>query len=103
MDEFTKWVKELRKEFPPLLPVRVYRRNLSGKSYVGCCELTWSTTDKPERFVITIHKGSRMLMLNTLIHEWAHVYAWQEGAKTPSHGPQWGIAMSQIYQHMLEE
>ena len=103
MDEFKKWVKELRKEFPPLAPVRVYRRDLTGKGYVGSCQLTWSLTGLPESFMILVHKSSRMMMFNTLIHEWAHAYAWQEGDKTPSHGPQWGISLSQIYQHMLEE
>lgn len=103
MDEFKQWVKELRREFPPLVPVRVYRRDLSSTGYVGATELVWDDEDRPVRFTITVHKSSRTMMLHMLIHEWAHAYAWQEGDKTPCHGPQWGLSLSQIYQHMLEE
>lgn len=103
MDEFKQWVKELRKEFPLLAPVRVYQRDLSGKSHFGDCTLAFDEDDRPLRFTIVVHKSSRALMQYLLIHEWAHAYAWQEGQKVKNHGPHWGVAMSQIYQHMIEE
>lgn len=98
MDDFKSWVRELRKHFPPLLPVRVYRKDLSSQN---CAGLTYLIDDKgkPTRFVIFIHKSSYTLMFHMLIHEWAHAYAWHTGPYVQDHGIEWALAMSKIYRY----
>jgi predicted SprT family Zn-dependent metalloprotease len=43
-------------------------------------------------------------MFYVLIHEWAHALSWiSDSHKVRAHGPEWGIAMSRIWQQLLED
>jgi hypothetical protein len=103
MDQFKSCVAALRKEFPLILPVRVYRRDLSNSDSSGFTTLTSDDKGKPVRFIIVIHKSSISFMFHMLLHEWAHAYAWQEGKRVNDHGPEWALAMSKIYSYMTTD
>jgi hypothetical protein len=103
VDEFQKWVRKLKKKFPLLLPVRVHRRDLSKTPDAGGSQIIYSSNGKPEAFLVVIHKSSKTLMYHMLIHEWAHVYSWQLGHNMDDHGIEWALAMSKIYQYLVEK
>ena len=103
MDEFQGWSRKLKRKFPLLLPVRVHRRDLSKTPDVGGSFLVYGTDGKPKSFLIQIHKSSKTLMYHMLIHEWAHVYSWQMGKNIEDHGLEWALAMSKIYQNIVEK
>ena len=37
------------------------------------------------------------MMIEVMIHEWAHAVAWLHGGLQPAHGSQWGVAYSEVY------
>lgn len=93
-------LRELREMEPPLVPVRVRRRKL--KTLWGQCTLRWKG-DKPHYFSISV--DSRIpepLIVETLVHEWAHAVAWQEGRNVDDHGPEWGVAYARLYQLVID-
>jgi len=51
-------------------------------------------------FWLTITRGSRAVMLDTLIHEWAHARAWGRGK---DHGDKWGIEYARAYRVVIGE
>jgi len=93
-------VSELRDRLPPLLPVRVYVRALSD--CLGYTELRYDKRGRPSHFNIVIGKGSRQVQWQVLIHEWAHALCWTEGEDVCHHGPEWGLAVSRVYQEVIE-
>lgn len=103
MSQIQSWIRRLKRKFTPLLPTRVYCRDLSKTAYEAYSDLIYDDQGKPHHFVIVIHKSFPALMKHMLIHEWAHVYSWQQGEYTEDHGPEWGLAMSRIYQFLIEE
>lgn len=100
--EVYKWAKQLRKKFPTLLPTRVYVRDLSKDNDLGKTDLIL-IDGKPHHFNITIHKSFNFVMFDALLHEWAHVYSWQEGEVVERHNIEWGIVFSKIYREMKNE
>lgn len=102
-------VVRLREELPPLLPVRVYIRDYISApgvttvtSWLGACSLKLKD-DKPSHFVIEIVKGNQQLMIDTLMHEWAHAISWRHNRLTVSdHDPEWALAYSRVYQLLIE-
>jgi hypothetical protein len=49
-------------------------------------------------FRIRVSSGvSIQEQLDTLVHEWAHVVAWQEWELTGSHGKAWAAAYAEAY------
>jgi putative component of toxin-antitoxin plasmid stabilization module len=53
-------------------------------------------TDKG--FLVRIQKGQPLqVLLDTLVHEFAHCLAFDEWEKTQTHGPKWGVALSECY------
>lgn len=92
-------LKLLRETEPALVPVRVRRRPL--KTCWGQCTLVCKG-GRPFYFTISI--DSRIpepLIVETLIHEWAHAVAWQEGRAVDDHGPEWGVAYARLYQQAI--
>lgn len=100
---FRQMVAKLRREAPPLLPVRVYVRDrLAGKAW-GCATLMVCERNKPRRFVIDVRKSSLAMMRDTLLHEWAHALTWAEGADVGTdHGDPWALAYGRCYRILIE-
>jgi len=49
-------------------------------------------------YLVRIAKGQpSQVMLDTLVHEFAHCLAFDEWEKTQSHGPKWGVAFAECY------
>ena len=95
-------LRQLRREFPPLLPTKVFWRDLSSKDYCGLCEIVRNA--EGNRFKIVIHKFKNpILRIHFLIHEWAHSISWQESDEVPDHGVEWGLALSRIYSKIMED
>lgn len=102
------YLRGLREECQPLLPVRV--RLLKGPgSDMASCRRSYDG----ESFIITIyetvrvrktattwstHKLHRVEILDALIHEWAHALAWHEGHDAlDTHDALWGVAFAKCY------
>jgi hypothetical protein len=100
--EFTALARHLRVLLPPVWPVRV-RRVLVSDGY-GDCALVRESKHGPH-FVLRVHKeldSSAQTLI--LIHEWAHALSWgTETHRVQAHGPEWGLAMSRIWQALLED
>lgn len=94
-------VAQLRRDAPPLLPVRVYRRRLTAA--LGTTDLV-RVGDRPDHFSIIVHPGASFsYMRHILLHEWAHALAWTEGHEdVRDHGPEWALAFSRVYQLTVE-
>ncbi len=101
--DFRRFLRELRELEPALLPVRVRRRPLTDAW--GLCWLICDDAGRPSHFRIDIstEHGERHMLLETLMHEWAHAVAWQDGKNVSDHGPEWGVVYARIYQHMVGE
>lgn len=99
MNRFREMVSILRAALPPILPVRVYlRRSVESGAY-GACWLVHGSDGRPSHFTIAIRKSSWAVVRDSLLHEWAHAIAWSEAHDViDDHGPEWGLAMSRVYQ-----
>lgn len=96
---FRKYVRELRELCPPVLPVRVRRLGRLdswGVSYVG------SGRSGPF-FGIELWAGlGWTATFQILLHEWSHTLSWADGQTRMAHGPEWGLAMSEVYTAIVE-
>jgi predicted SprT family Zn-dependent metalloprotease len=70
----------------------------------GDCTLI-AKEGKSPRFAIRIdNKLSVDAQFYVLLHEWAHALSWgSESHRIRFHGPEWGLAMSRIWQSLLED
>ena len=95
-------LKRLRILTPPVWPVKVRRVKLVDSN--GDCELVKPTKGDPF-FRIRISKHLEPeAMFYVLVHEWAHALSWgSDSHRIEAHGPEWGIAMSRIWQQLLED
>jgi len=102
--EVNALIASLRAFAPPLLPVRVYLRNLTKEDHIGSTELIYSKDDKPSHFKIVVHNQvSYTYVRLVLLHEWAHALAWSLSRDVvDDHGPEWALAFSKLYQHFIE-
>lgn len=94
---------ELREHAPTVLPVRVYVRDLKGH-YLATTELKFKN-NKSNHFVITLDKSlvsNFDIVRHFLVHEWAHAVSWREGDTICDHDPEWGLALSRIYQEVID-
>lgn len=93
---------KLRILVPPTWPVTVRTVELAESH--GDCELVKESKKGPH-FRIRISKSlSPDAVQFCLIHEWAHCLSWgTESHRISHHGPEWGIAMSRIWQALLED
>lgn len=84
----------LRRVCPLAGPVRVRfcdlsKRRLCGEAYV---------THDGRRHIKIARGLSIDLIADTLIHEWAHLRAWERhGVKIPVHGADWGRSFAAVY------
>jgi hypothetical protein len=79
--------------------IRVKRRILDerGKKLHGECGLI-ETKSGGARFEIDLARGPIDVMVETLVHEWAHCLAWKRFAPVRRwHGLKWGKAYSRAY------
>lgn len=100
-------IASLRCYFPPILPVRVYRRPMRAadeKHALGHTSLRFDKRGRPSHFVIVVSSTiSWDAAWQVLLHEWAHAVAWREGHETVAdHDPEWAIAMGRIWQELVE-
>jgi len=97
---FRKTVNELRVLVPPVWAVSVRRVKMPND---GDCELVHKEGKTPY-FVIRVNKElPDEAKMYVLLHEWAHALSWgSESHRIQAHGPEWGIAMSRIWQQLLE-
>lgn len=99
--KFRTLVRTLRQRFPPLLPVRVYRRVDLGEN-LGDTALV-SAGPKPSHFVVRIKAAMPwQTTQDVLLHEWAHTVAWCDGHQAvQDHGPEWALAYGRLYQGII--
>lgn len=97
-------LRDLRSLEPTIVPVKVRRRKLDD--CWGYCALYRegdSDNGKPHYFLIVIdNRISKDLVAETLVHEWAHAVAWQEGKNVDDHGPEWGVTYARIYSQVID-
>ena len=95
-------LKRLRILAPPLWTVQVRRMRLADSN--GDCELVKPKKGDPFfRIRISDELGPETLFY-VVVHEWAHTLSWgSDSHRIEAHGPEWGIAMSRIWQQLLED
>jgi len=83
----------LRKNFPATLPVKVRRVTADKMSkFDGDCEL-----HNGIEFRIRINRNrSWSLVLDAILHEWAHALAWFAPGEE-HHSAEWGVAYAKLY------
>jgi predicted SprT family Zn-dependent metalloprotease len=105
MDYFKKLVARLKEHTPPILPVRIYKRDLKkGSHFLAYTELKYKN-NKANHFIIVLDSKlfkDENVLKHFLIHEWAHVISWREGHIACDHNPEWGLAVSTIYQEVID-
>jgi hypothetical protein len=88
-------IRLLRRDAPPLLPIRVYVRDKVGDGWLGATTVKYDERDRPKHFMVEIRKSVGAVMRDTVLHEWAHAVAWREGHETVcDHDPEWALAYS---------
>lgn len=93
---YRKTLKYLREHEAPLLPVKVRKRRLVG--CVGLCSLVYDSEWNPQHFLIELDpRQSRISIVDTLLHEWAHCLTWTYSTKVDDHSPEWGVNYARLY------
>lgn len=92
--EFYGVLRILREEHPVWETVRVKTVQYLSHGVVG----QTSYSEKTNTFKIEIVRGSLEVMVDTLIHEWAHVLSWGH-----EHNGKWGIAYSKCYRTIFPD
>jgi len=94
-------LRQLRVLNPPVWPVIV--RRVVMDDYGDCAFVKESR--KGPHFVIRVSKSlDGMATIFVLLHEWAHALSWgSDSHRIRNHGPEWGIAMSRIWQSLYED
>lgn len=85
-------VQRLAAALPPPAPVRLRVVGL-GPGLYGL------TTQVDGHFEVGIAPDTWQTMVDTLVHEWAHVRSW--GADEDPHGPHWGLEYAKAYRAVL--
>ena len=93
--------KALRVLVPLVWPVSI--RRVSMPDWGDCTFVKESK--KGPMFIIRVSKElDEDCAIMILLHEWAHALSWgSDSHRIRSHGPEWGIAMSRIWQAMIED
>jgi hypothetical protein len=85
-----KWryyIRTLRDNLPPNLPVRVVRRRLTGDAEAWCRRTI-------NGYLIVINSTvSYQHAIRLLNHEWAHAIEWEDRG----HGAAWALAYGRVY------
>lgn len=107
LHEFHQSVRKLRKAYPTYYPTHVFLiepPKYWTKFYVyGDCVLIERPRGK-HVFKIRMSKAVNMCLQQVgLMHEYAHALSWTpEHMHLDDHGPEWGLAMSRVYQCLIE-
>ena len=90
MQRFRDTRDALKKAFPEVkVSVRILK--IAG-------DLCGDTRRTNDGFLIRIDKGKPLqVLLDTLVHEFAHCLSFDEWERTQTHGPEWGVALSKCY------
>ena len=92
--EYRALLRRLREQAPPRYPVRIVRR--SDPDNAGSCDLVRRGASWV--FEIEIAKDApAVLLVEILLHEWAHALAWGSRRKAPMHGRRYGEAWARCY------
>lgn len=83
----TTWLRRLRREFPTEKPVRIRRADRIAEHGI--------TEELETYYRITIRREDWRLMLDTLLHEYAHVMVWDK--EKTHHNHEWGKAYARVY------
>jgi hypothetical protein len=93
--ELRSLLRILRKSTKTPAPVIVRRTEVKGDVAIVC---DYYRGKKLSHYRLNIRKGiSRLLVLDCLRHEWAHILSWEDDV----HGRRWGKAYSKVYQATL--
>ena len=98
--EFRGLVNRLKEFCPPAFPVDA-RLVSNLRDCYGYCELLKVPKSK---FRIRVYNQlSDVAAKHILYHEWAHALSWtMENQRYLDHSPEWGLAMSRIWQELEE-
>ena len=108
MEKFRAILSRLRKQLQPAFPVSLQIVERSGEwvGHFGDCSITTDARGR-KRFRIRIVDDTsagwhgEQLMVDGLVHEWAHARAWNHQHDRPNncayHGPEWGVAFAECY------
>ena len=92
MTKKQKWLRLLawlRREFPAQKPVKV-----RGKAMEDCAE----TRYERGHFNVSINSNkSYATMVDSAIHEWAHVLTWFGAGHEELHPEEWGVCYAKLY------
>lgn len=100
--DFRTTIRRLRVLVPPVWPVKVRRIPLDSV-HGDCSFVTKSNHGIHFRIRVTSRLSDESAIF-VLIHEWAHALSWcSDSHRIRNHGPEWGIAMSRIWQALLED
>ena len=103
LSEFKKTTRDLRVLVPPVWPITVRRLKLPESDHGDCTFVRDSK--KGPHFIIRLNRElSEDALIFALIHEWAHALSWgSDSHRIAHHGPEWGLAISRIWQALLED
>ena len=96
---YRKIVSILKAKFPEY-KVSVRRLRLPD-GLCGDCALINGKRKRKEFRIRISNRMSEEMAIDTLVHEWAHILAWD--APGDEHGPAWGRAYSKVYRIYLTE
>jgi len=100
---FRKTARELRVLAPPVWSVSVRRCKMPDGTHGDCALI--AKNGKPPHFKIRVcAKLPEEAQVFVLLHEWAHAMSWgSDSHRIRAHGAEWGIAMSRIWQALVED
>lgn len=89
-------LRRLRRDDPPLLPVRVYVHD--SLPHWGDASITHGRDGRPARFVVRLRRAAPPFMEQILMHEWAHCLTWQDtdDATLRDHCPGWQATVGRL-------
>ena len=90
--KFDKVLRQLRRECPISLPIKVVTKDLTGEKLCGCCVAYLDHKGNIEKFVIEIDRNMPVnTAIDTLLHEWAHAMDKEaNGIPLEPHRNSWG-------------
>ena len=99
---FGKAARALRVLVPPVWSIKVRRCKMPDGTHGDCALVTSNPTP---HYVVRVDKElDEQAQIYVLMHEWAHALSWgSESHRIRNHGPEWGIAMSRIWQAFVED
>jgi predicted metallopeptidase len=102
ISSFRNAIRQLRILTPPVWGVKVRRAPLADSH--GDCSLVAREGKTPYYAIRVSSDLSEEAQVLVLMHEWAHALSWgTDSHRVRAHGPEWGLAMSRIWQGLMED